>query len=252
MRIWIFLLWCLPVYAMATTPTQGVFYSWDGKYLGQIGKATWFQAAEPEAFKKLQKGQVAPFETIGLATDVFTISAVVFAETFPYADPRERAGIAWAVVNNHGLRQSDARSTKMSLTQTAIKIAHVDNNGNKRYNEFVTAWPFIDDSDMQVSLMITMQVLTRRLPDYSNNAVFWEGENHLRLQRLLTMSKFSRGFEMLAEHQPTPAIPTKMWLEFGPDGWWVLYRFQSTAYWGKTIFCRVHPRFTKVFHAPGF
>ena len=237
--------------------TEGYYYNLNGFYIGSIGESpSVIFLSSNEDFANIVANREGFAMPLGEASDIFTMLAAVFSETFPDADYYERVGIAFAIRNNNTARNADTYMRAMygyeSIRQTTLRIAHVTQNGNPRYSELWQSAPTITDPDMAKTMKAVLFVLANFELDPTKDAVFWEGINSLRLQYRLHLRKMATGYEVHPEHNLDTEIESYFYMETTPIGGIVFFRFETTAAIGKTVFSRVHPEFVRVFAAPRY
>ena len=231
---------------------QGHYFNEQGQYLGTIGKNPQAYMVSDAAHAQIQTGKRAPAIALGTLDNLLCLAAVAYAETFPQSPFVELAAIVWAVVNNNRVQHTGGRGMPETLWQTAYRIAQVTKNGNPRFAAFYQSAPLPADADATLAMRAAVRVLAGLEPDWSGRATLWEGSNALYQQSRWLKDKFTYGIELKPAHTLGLPIKARQWLEFGPDGWWTFYRYQSTAAHGRTVFLRVHPDFVRTFHAPAY
>ncbi len=245
----------LPYFLIAQR--DGYYYNLNGYYLGSIGEAPSIVYLSDDAdFEHITVGQEGFAMPIGQASDIFTLTATVFSETFPGADYYERVGIAFTLRNNNIARNADTRMSEKfgieSLRETSLRIAHVTHNGNPRYLALWQSVPAISDPDMAETMKAVLYVLANFELDPTHDAVFWEGIGSLQLQYHFHLRKMATGYEVHPEHNLGTEVESYYFMETLPNGGLVFFRFETTAAIGKTVFSRVHPEFVRVFSAPRY
>jgi hypothetical protein len=238
---------------------EGYFYDINGGFLGQIGgQPQYVYLTNWQDFQLAGNGDsaaISHLQLVGNASDVFTMAATVFAETYPFSDYNERVGIASAIKNNNIARNADPRPRTAgceTLRETTLRIAHVTHNGNPRYIALWSSLPDMPDIDMATTMRAVMLVLLGQEEDPTHSAVFWEGRNSLILQHHWRLRKMATGYEVHPEHAINTPIESHYYLETLPSGALVFFRFETTAVHGYTIFSRVHPDFIRVFGSPRY
>lgn len=212
----------------------GIIYGEDGSFIEDDGKDDDKAYVRTNTFIEDENGNITlgdPVTTLLSITnsELLTVAGAVFGESDTQNRTNEMMAIASAIVNNNEL------SGDPSLTVTTIRIAFAATDGNRRTAAFKsTTAAERNDTDMQTAIFATINAITGGR-DFSNGATGWDGAD-------LKTNSHRFGLNI-----PDPAhdiynvgdrpLKTK---ENGS-----LYRRQTTAAHGGTVFMRIHPDFVK-------
>lgn len=141
----------------------------------------------------------------------------------------EKFGIASAIVNN-----KNARGKNAELMETITDIAYAATDGNVRFENFQSSSPSQRNNDEGMTNAVAGAInVVRGGQDYSNGATGWDGRD-------LKSNSHRFGLNVTnPSHTNVPDNPLKQ-RENGS-----LYRRQTTASAGQTVFMRIHPSFVK-------
>ncbi|MCA9732067.1 hypothetical protein KC799_08050 [candidate division KSB1 bacterium] len=165
------------------------------------------------------------------------LAASVFGEADQTGVVREESfGIASAIVNNYNARLADPRGADVTFAGTILTIANAATDGNIRFGLFQANTPA--DRNENLGMTTAMAGAINAVSggvDYSNGATGWDGSD-------LRTNSHRFGLNIADPSHDIYNVGDRPLMQRENGS---LYRRQTTAAHGGTVFMRIHPDFVQ-------
>lgn len=189
-----------------------------------------------------------------MAIDIDTrmLAATAYGESSVKDLFEEMAAIANVLVRQQKAREFSTMSAFVKADKTFAFAAH---DGSQRYAKLMAATPEMIDKDpgMSTAVKAAVNAMAEEPVDYSGGAFFWDGAdiktnyaNHAKVLGGIHISDPAHNVYNIKDKQ----VPNENWLldvkgkKLKLRGKW-LYKYDSTAGWGGTIFWKYNADFIK-------